>query len=1174
MIQKRYFTVLTIILLCFNAWAAKTGIHQWADNSVLNEGKWVKIALGGQKNDGIYQITYSQLRDWGFSNPEQVGVYGFGGHTLTESLSVPHLDDVPEVAVLHDRDHQRILFYAQGLISWTYNQRSNRFVQRQHPYSTQACYFLHQKSDGNPLAISPLEPSQLTPQVTLDTYNEYWLHELESVNLGQTGREWYGESFLTQQVQTFSMPEETHLKGHTMIDGSAMIYADFVAKTNKKSSYSVSVNGSSQISADMAATTNTYGFGISASVSGAVASTKADGNSVRVTYNPSSSTPTMARLNYISIQGKCQLEASDKESFLLFRNTEAISNVARYRLTGIDGNMQVWDVTNGNAALIETQPEDGAHTFVALTPGLREYAVVNTRSNAFPGVTKVADVANQNLHAMQPADVVIITAPSLYQQAVRLADYRLRHDSLTSIVMTPEPIYNEYSSGTPEASAIRLFVKQLYDRGVASPDGKQVKYLILFGDGSFDNRTAGRSNNMLLTYQTESSLIETSSCVCDDFFGFLDDNEGGKTDNSGRYTLSDELLDVGVGRITASSASEAADMVTKIINYDDISQRGGWKNKLCFLSDDDKIESNATDSPNLHMRHNEQLINSMMDAGHLEYVYQKIYLPAYQMVNTASGTDYPDARKELNNALQQGVLLVNYAGHGAANQITNEQLMNTRLASELRMKHLPLWINASCDVGRFDSYDLSLGEALLHNPNGGAAALISATRVVYAQQNLNLNQAIIDNIFDRNPDGTRFRLGDVLRAAKRQLGSDYNKLNFCLLGDPTMTLAYPEQEVVVDEVEGSFEALSRVKVKGHVLATGSAKTDSLFNGLIYATIYDAEDTHAADKGLYQDPVFTFNTRNRKVFTGRDVIRDGEFEFSFIVPQDISGKEGNGMINLYACSEDAAEAQGYYNDFAFHTSGSTSITDTIAPVIFSCFLDDPAFESGGSTGTTPFFYAEMSDESGISASGNSIGHDISLYIHCLSNPMLSNKQIILNDYFTTFTGRPGFGNVKCRLPELEEGTYEAMFRVWDVCNNSASRTFTFTVRKADAPEITLIQAYPSPARQGETVTFRVLHNRPESADMLRVQVFTQTGVKVMDRTVTSSSSEVVYLQDDATSSTQINNALNADETQNLMGASMLTWNANVAPGVYVYKAFLSSGGSETASQSKLLMVLGQ
>ena len=1162
------FPILTLLFAMMPkaSWAD----HTWADHSALSKGTWVKIALTEGK-DGVYAISYSQLRNWGFSNPSQVGVYGYGGHTLTESFRSQHIDDVPEVAALHDDANQRILFYGRGLIEWTYN-TSNGFVQRQHPYATTAYYFLHQKDEAAPLSPDTLlSNSAVAPSDTLSEYDEYWLHEKENVNVGETGRWWYGENFTNDQKQIFNLPEESWLSGHTIKAGTGRVAIGFLTHSSSASKLAININDNEIGTQSVSATTSGYAFGTEATFREYLSELDDMSSAkVRLEFTDGKTTASLARLNYIRVQGKCDLTASDKEAFMLFRNSAARNGLQAYRLNGLNSNMQVWDVTSPTEIKLQqvVTESDGSSVFVPIETGIREYAVVNLASNGFLSVSKVGNVANQDLHSLQPANLVILTPSGLSNYAKKLAEHRATHDGLSYIIVTPGDIYNEYSSGVPDATAIRLFLKQLYDR--ADGGDNDLLYFLLFGDGSYDNFSASQSNYLLPTYQTEYSLAETSSTTVDDYFGFLEDSDGGRTSN-GYYNLNSEGLDIGVGRLAISSTYEAEAVVNKLIAYDNSSQMGNWKNLLCFLSDDDKMDSSGTDSPNLHMRHNEKLISSLLDNGHQEFVYQKIYLPAYSQSTSASGTDYPDARKDLNHVLQQGCLMLNYAGHGSTQSITHESLMTTNLASQLNTKHYPLWITASCSVSRYDSEALSMGEALLTNANGGAIGLISTTRVVYASDNLSLNQAFVDHLFDRHEDGTRYRLGDILRVAKRQIGNNYNKLNFCLLGDPSMTLAFPEQEMVVDSVIGTWETLSTVTVKGHICKLGSTEIDSTFNGLVYPAVYDAEDSITADKGICQEPYLTFTSRNRKVFTGRDVVKDGFFEFSFIVPQDILYRDTPGLVNLYACSEDGSEAQGYYNQFTLKAGNASTDTDTVPPVIVACFLDNASFKDGDKVGLTPFFYAEVTDQSGINATGNSIGHDVSLYVESLSDPLLATRQYALNDYFTTFTGDVTHGNVKYSLDDLAEGTYRATFQVWDVYNNVASQTFTFTVSSEQKAAVALLQAFPSPVRQGETVTFRALHNRPESAEELRIQVFTQTGVKVLDSTASSSSAEVVYLEEGAKELTELNDALNADETSALMGSSTLQWTTNVPPGVYVYKAYLKAGSDVTASKSKLLII---
>lgn len=1157
-----------LLLMPLSAQGAN-GVHTWAEHSALSEGSWVKVALNNT-TDGIYAISYSQLRSWGFSNPEQVGVYGFGGHALSESFSQPHIDDLPEVNTLHDSANQRILFYGRGLITWSFNKTSGIFEHQQHPYATQAYYFLHQKSTEAPAAIDTLAATATTPSYFVNEFDEYWLYEQERVNLGQSGRELYGESFTSTQYQKFTLPGEgTAEEGHTIKQGTAHITAAFATNSSSSSKFTLSWNKAGASGSykeigqqEISATTGRYAFGTAGTFDQDFQADDLTGISVAIKFTQGTATASIARLNYIRVQGKMALEASSNEAYLLFRNKQANTAAIGYRITGVTGKMQIWDVTNPTQIKLQgTSLKADTTSFVSSEKGIREYAIVNTESKQFPGVSRIGNVVNQDLHNAPEADFIIVSASAYLDHAKQLASFRETNNGLRTLVVTPEQIYNEYSSGTPDATAIRLFAKQFYDRYGT------LKYLLLWGDGHYNNRQATKSNLLLPTYESEASMVETSSFVCDDYFGFLDDSEGGQTNSDGVLTINSDRLDIGVGRLPVSSTSESEILLNKILDYSRNTHYGVWKNRLVFLSDDDKMESSGTDAPNTHMRHNDKLINSLEAAGHKEYIFQKIYLPAYQQSTTASGTDYPDARREFNNALQQGSLIVNFAGHGSSGSITHEQIMNTARAKELRMKNLPLWILASCDVMRFDADEPSMAEALLLNANGGASAIIGSSRVVYSDRNLILNQAIVDHLFDRNADGTRYRLGDILKAAKIALGSDYNKLNYGLLGDPSMELSYPDHKIVVDDV--SYDEM--VSVSGHLEALGTQATDTTFNGLIYSTIFGANDTISANKGLWQEPLYTFQTRTKKVFSGRDRINNGQFSFSFFMPQDLSASANDGLINLYACSDNDIEANGYYDSFKLTHNGNSK-ADTVPPVLYNLFLDSPDFKSGDKVGTTPFFYAEVADESGFNTTGNRIGHDLTLSIRSLSNPLFEARQYNLNSYFTTFTGMTTRGNVKYSISALEEGTYEGTFRIWDAFNNPLTATFQFTVSTEQAPEVTLLQAYPSPVHQGQSVTFRAFHNRPESADELHIQVYTQTGVKVLDKTVSSSSAEVVYLQPGATSATQVSSEMNADETSQLQGCSTMQWTVNVAPGVYMYRAFFSSGGTETSTKSKILIVL--
>ena len=1136
---KRLLIIISAFILSAAVMAQSS--HVFAPESVLSEGRWFRIALEGQ-DDGIFQIPYSQIKALGMNNIENVGVYGFGGHCLDEDFSIGHIDDLPEIAIYHDRANKRILFYGQGLVDWKYEDQ--RFIHTQNTYATQACYFIHEKET---------EALQMQATANGEAFDEevaysdaHLLHEQELVSIGKTGRELYGESFLHNQSQEISFSE-------TLSAGTVRLTANFAALAANASAFTVK-NGSTVIgTASVKGSSSAYTYAVEAIMSEDYALEEDKVPSLKIVYEPKG-TAKNAYLNFIRLEGQQKIGLAKDQGSLLFRNVRSANALLRYRIDGLAGNQwMVWDVTDPLNARIQDTDESG---FASASKGLKEYALIDLNSKEFRTISIVGEVENQNLHAIDEADMVIIAPQGLKSQAQRLADFRQEHDQMRVVVVTPQQIYNEYSSGTADATAIRLLMKQVFtyrhDRS-KKKDG----YLLMFGDGHYNNRKIEGNANYLITYETSASLVETASTVCDDYFGFLDDNEGGKKDQNGYYQISSDIADIGIGRIPVHSAKDAENVVDKIIAYSSNYHYGNWKNRLVFLSDDDKISDAATDSPSSHMKHNDQVIDILQNQqDHKEFVYQKIYLPAYTQTTTASGTDYPDARKQFMEALQKGSLVVNYAGHGASNSITHEMLMTTDKASQLNMKNLPLWITASCDISRWDSDDESMGEALLLNDNGGAIALISTVRVVYAQQNLSLNAAIARCLFNRKADGSRYRLGDILKEAKQSLGSDYNKLNFCLMGDPSMILSYPEYQMEITDIDYG----EKTTLKGRVISPETGETASGFNGLVYPTIYDATDTITADKGLFQEPAYRFTTRTRKIFSGRDVIRDGLFEFSFITPLDASIHTNDGLVSLYACDESNNEGNGFFENMTIDQGEAVTKTDTIGPVISKIFVNWPDFKSGDMVGPTPYFFVEVHDESGFNVTSNNVGHDISLTVRCVSNTMLGVKQYSLNDYLATSIGDPTTGNVRFSVPQLQNGEYELTFKIWDSYNNSATSTVRIMVSDKHIQSPVLVQAFPTPVAQGDAVTIRVLHNLPESPSTIRLQVYTQTGTKVYDNSVSTTSSDILLLDQDDESS--------------FVGASSIKWAANVVPGVYFYRAYLSSGTSDVASKSKKLLVISK
>ena len=683
-----------------------------------------------------------------------------------------------------------------------------------------------------------------------------------------------------------------------------------------------------------------------------------------------------------------------------------------------------------------------------------------------------------------------------------------------------------------------------YDRKTSEADAP--KYLLLFGDGSFDNRkltSAWKSvdmSNMLLTYQTENSL-SSQSYVIDDYFGFLDDADNKKS-------LQNKKLCLGIGRFPIRTVEQATQMVDKVISYMENKNTGSWKNNLCFMADDG---SNTDGFMTEHMEFADQLAG-YVESEHPEFLVNKLYYDAYKKDMTA-GT-YPDVRSGLQKLLKDGLLLFNYTGHGGTTALSDEKVLTQTDINQFTYTHLPVWVTATCDFTRFDDLNTSAGEDVFLNKSSGGIALFTTVRVAYSRPNFPINDNVIRNLFERN-NGRRRTLGEVMQATKNTLSSVY-KLGFCLIGDPAVKMAYPEFGMKVTTVNGqsvdgnsiSFKALEKITVEGEVLdASGQLVTD--FTGIVNPTVKDSKVTVTCLKNSNKDdsPAFTFTDYPNTIFIGNDSVRNGKFSFTFTVPKDISYSNLQGKMNLYAVdTESGNEAQGNFDNFIVGGTSDTAETDTIGPEIRALYLNDTTFVDGGQVNTTPYFVAELWDKSGVNITGSSVGHDMMLVID--ESTVLSYN---LNSYYELLLGEDGTGIVKFPIPALEPGKHTAEFWVWDILNNSTVRTFTFEVVEGLKPFLFDVIATPGIAR--EQVTFHLMHNRPESRMRVGIMVYDLAGRQLWKH------------EESGTSGLFENYTVSWDLTSG---------GARMRPGVYIYRAAISTDNSKDATKARKFIILGE
>ena len=759
----------------------------------------------------------------------------------------------------------------------------------------------------------------------------------------------------------------------------------------------------------------------------------------------------------------------------------------------------------------------------------------------------VYNITNQDHHADPQADMVIIipTSQKLRAQAERLKALREENDGLRVNLVPADELYNEFSSGTPDASAYRRYLKMLYDR--AQTDADLPRYLLLFGDCVWDNRlltSACKSLNaddLLLCHESENSFSQTTCYVDDGFFALLDDGEGLNPDTH-------DKLDMAVGRFPVYSETDAKTMVDKTIAYSTNTQGGAWQNTLVFMGDDG--------NNNLHMR-DENETAEMINALHPGFIIKKVMWDAYKRETSATGNAYPDVTRTLKQLQQQGALIMDYAGHGKATQISHENALRLNDFNNFTNTNLPLWITASCDIMAFDGTEENIGEQAVRNAKGGAVAFFGTTRTVFTNYNKVINQAYLKHVLSTE-NGQPISIGEAQRRAKNQMiedGADrtVNKLQYSLLGDPALKLALPSRTMVVDEINGVAPSADEpVVLKAGSIATikGHIEGDDSFTGIANITVRDARELVTCRMNDANEPegaksAFTFYDRSKTIYTGNDSIRAGQFAFTFAVPKDISYSDDTGLINLHAISTDRkTSANGWCDRFVANGSDIND-NDSIGPSIY-CYLNSPSFSNGDRVNPTPYFVARITDQNGINAAGSGIGHDLQLII---DGDMQHTYN--LNENFSYDFGSYTSGSTFYALPELEPGQHRLLFRAWDVYNNPSTTELTFTVVKGLKPNLFSISCTNNPAHT--STTFIVNHDRMGSNVNVAIDVFDMSGRHLWTHSENGVSEGSAYT---------VNWNLTLDN-----GAALQT-------GVYLYRVRIGSDGSSMTSKAKKLVVVRQ
>ncbi len=1049
--------------------ASESADRSYASSSVLSKGNWLKVKVA---ESGMYKITYNELSQMGFDvsvNPKNIAVYGNGGGMLPEQNDLFRHDDLVEnpIKLVGEDDNQfnagdYLLFYAQGPVKWVHDKITNTFRHQNNIYDDYAYYFIT-ALDRPAKRIAEEEAPAANADVTVNSFIDYAVHEVDEKNIASTGRLWVGEvfDFNADQSFQFSFP-------HIITTEPAYFRGSFAAFSPTSTSFKILDNGILITTIPITATPgNGYSFGRMGTGSKSFLA-KDDNLNIEVQYQRTSNSST-GYLDYLEFNVHRSLIMSGSQ--MMFRNIFTDGTTAEYKLQG-SNDLTIWDVTDPvDAKIVKTSYAGNTYAFKTMVEPVKEFVAFN--GSEFKAVEFDQEVANQNLHAIRNIDYLIVTHPDFIDQANRIGRYHAETDGMTYAVVTTGQIYNEFSSGAQDISAIRDFAKRLYDE---SDPGKKLKYLLLFGDASFDYKDRKSDNtNFVPCWESWESLNIINSVATDDYFGCLDDGEG----NGGS-----DKVDIGIGRFPVDNPDQAQMAVDKVIHYSTKTAEtfGPWRNTITFLADDEDYNGHMHDAETL--------------ADYLETTYpviniDKIYVDAYDQISTPSGQRAPQVNQAINNRMDKGTLIFNYSGHGGEIGFGHERFLELAdINSWTNWDKLTTFITATCEFSRYDDpARVSAGEQVFLNPNGGGVALFSTTRATYASANLALNMAIFKNNLFTKTEGEYPTFGHVIMNSK-VVGGD-NDRKFILIGDPAQKLAYPDfeartlkinQHVVVDNEYDTIRALQHVSVSGDIV-DANENTVTGFNGIIYPTIYDKKSsimTKGTDGGSQPENFYLWRSI---IFSGSASIEDGHFSFDFVVPKDIGYNYGKGRISYYFNS-DSEDGVGYYENIIIGGFDEGAEGDTEGPDI-TLYMNDTLFAPGGVTNENPVLLAYVEDESGINTTGNGIGHDIVATI----DGETENKYI-LNDFYNSDVNRYNKGVISYPFHNLTEGWHTLNLKVWDIYNNSSEASIDFRVVSASQVDVESLYNYPNPFY--DQTTFVFAHNQADHPVKVSLFIYAADG----------------------------------------------------------------------------------
>lgn len=1127
----------------------------YVTSSVLSSGDWYKISI---TNNGVYKLDRTFLASIGVDvanlNPSALNVYGNADGLLSEKNNATYYDDLTKNSIQFvgngdasfDND-EYFLFYAVGPNRWSYA-TGQGFSRQMHIYSDKNHYFIHIDGTDTPLRLQNLAVPGSPANQVVDSYSYYAIHENETTNLVSGGQRWYGELFSGTLSQTFNFSVPN-------IVTTVPVQIEYAAANNGNStgnSFSVLYNGSQVGFQSLSATGLDYARNVS-SFSFTPLGSEIALNYVFNRVNPS----VKAYLDYIELT--CRRNLVNAGNGFEFRdlNSVGLGNISKFTISNVGTSYQVWDVTNKrNPQGVPGSFVGSTFEFTQATDTLREFIVFNQNAASVPSFEK--QIANQDLHALGQYDLIVVAPSQFVSYGQQLVDLHQAYDGITGVVVDVQQIYNEFSSGNQDATAIRRFVKMFYDRANGNVDD-QPKYLTLFGDATFDpkNRVGG-NNYMIPTYEYLYSEDHIGALVTDDYFGLLGDNE----------SIGDgELMDISVGRLLISNSDHAVSQLRKIEHYlkhginspltttdpnscctdEEANTFGDWKLVYTIVTDDDD-DPNA---PTAFISQDAEGASNVVQNLYHEMNAEKLYSDAFTQVSTTGGQRYPEVYEAISNRVNRGTQILNYIGHGGEVGAAEERIITIPQINALtNLNRMGLFVTATCEFTKFDDPSRqSIGELISLHPTGGSISLMTTTRSIYVSVNSTIIQSLYSHVFERDANYNALTFGEIMRRTKNSSGTSTNRRCFTLIGDPALRISIPQWKIVTDSINhmipsavDTVRALSKMSIVGHLEDNlGNVLTN--FNGVLTPTIFDKPKTQNTLQNDPGSPLVYFKTQKSALYKGRATVQNGRFSFEFIVPKDIDYNFGRGKISYYADNK-LIDASGWDTSFVVGGINPNPEVDNVGPEL-SLYLNDNSFVQGGTTSPNPLLVIEAADDFGINTVGNGIGHDITAILD--GN---TGSPIVLNEYYRANLDSYKSGKVQYPLKNLTVGRHTLEIKVWDVNNNSSTLKLEFVVAEDSEISLEHVLNYPNPFTTHTSFFFD--HNQSCASFETQVQIYTVSGrlVKTINQTVPTNGFHVEGISWDGTDD----------------------FGDRLATGVYVYRISVTMPDGKKAEKLEKLVLL--